>query len=63
MTIHSGSARDPLSSEASKTSSTPGMAWVIIGFVVVCAAVAAFNMGGISLSGGSHVATTTASQG
>ncbi len=63
MSTHSGSARDPLTTEASKTSSTPGMAWVIIGFLVVCAAVATFSMGGISLSNGSHVAATTASQG
>ena len=41
MSKHSGSARDPFSVESSKTSSTPGLAWVVIGFVVICVAVAA----------------------
>ena len=36
-----GSARDPLPSEPrSSTSSTPGLGWVIAGFVLICAAVA-----------------------
>ncbi len=63
MSTHSGSARDPFTSEPSKTSSTPGMGWVIIGFVLVCVAVAAVNMGGVSLTGGSHVASASSVQG
>ncbi len=63
MSTHSGSARDQITSEPSKTSSTPGMGWVIIGFVLVCVAVAAVNIGGVSLTGGSHIAATPSSQG
>jgi hypothetical protein len=40
MTRHSGSARDPLNIEKSSTSSTPGMGWVLAGFVVIVLAVA-----------------------
>ena len=65
MARHSGSARDPFSSEPSKTSNTPGMGWVIIGFVVICVAVAAANLSGASLpfNGTAHVAGPANSQG
>ena len=57
---HSGSARDPLTTEKSSTSRTRGMGWVIIGFVVICVAVAAADMSGTSLQNGiAHLAGST----
>ncbi len=64
MLKHSGSARDPLTGEKSSSSSTPGMGWVIIGFVVICIGVAAVNLGGSALqSGVAHMAGSTSQQG
>ena len=64
MTRHSGSARDPLTTEKSSSSSTPGMGWVLIGFLVICMAVAAVNLGGPALQNGvAHMAGSTSSQG
>ena len=64
MSKHSGSARDPFSTSPSKTSSTPGMGWVIVGFVVIGLAVAVANMSGATPFGGtSHVAGPANSQG
>jgi hypothetical protein len=64
MIKHSGSARDPLTTEKSSSSSTPGMGWVIVGFVVICMAVAAANLGGGWLQNGvAHLAGSTSSQG
>lgn len=41
-----GSARDPLPSDhKSSSSSTPGLGWVVVGFVVICIAVALAQTG------------------
>jgi hypothetical protein len=64
MLRHSGSARDPFDIEKSSSSSTPGMGWVVVGFVVICAAVAAFNLGGPALQQSvAHIAGSIAHQG
>jgi hypothetical protein len=43
-----GSARDPLpSNRTSSSSSTPGLGWVIAGFVAICIAVALAQGGGL----------------
>lgn len=62
MLKHTGSARDPLPSEPnSSSSSTPGLGWVIAGFVVICIAVALAQNSGlqhtialVAASGSSH---------
>ena len=64
MSKHSGSARDPLSYEPSKSSFTPGMVWVVIGFVAIVTVVAAANTGILPLPGGpAHVAGAPSGQG
>ena len=41
MLKHTGSARDPETLEPSRSSSsTPGLGWVVAGFVAICIAVA-----------------------
>ena len=41
MLNHTGSARDPLPSKPnSSSSSTPGLGWVVAGFIAICVAVA-----------------------
>ncbi len=43
---HTGSARDPFELEPSKSAqSTPGLGWVIVGFVAICIAVALAQTG------------------
>jgi hypothetical protein len=64
MIRHSGSARDPLNTEKSSSSSTPGMGWVLVGLLVICAVVAAANLGGGSLQQGvAHIAGAVSHQG
>ncbi len=46
-----GSARDPLPSKyRSSSSSTPGLGWVVIGFVAICVAVALAQSGWLQQS-------------
>jgi len=48
MLKHTGSARDPFELEPSKSmSSTPGLGWVVIGFVAICVAVALAQTGAL----------------
>ena len=64
MTTHTGSARDPLKTEPSSSSRTPGMGWVIAGLVVICIAVAAANMSGGWLQDSvAHLAQGASAQG
>lgn len=62
MLRHSGSARDPLGIEKSSSSSTPGMGWVVVGFLVICAVVAVANVGGVQ-QGVAHIAGSLVHQG
>ncbi len=64
MAHHSGSARDPLTTERSSNSQTPGMGLVIAGFVIVCLVVAVANMSGGWLQNSiAHVAQSVSAQG
>ncbi len=48
MLKHTGSARDPQSLEHSSSSpSTPGLGWVVAGFVAICVAVALAQTGAL----------------
>jgi hypothetical protein len=51
MLTPTGSARDPLPSKPnSSSSSTPGLGWVVAGFVAICIAVALAQGGGLQRS-------------
>ena len=59
---HTGSARDPLSQEKSSTSSTPGLGWVVAGFIAICVAVAVAQGGWLQHSV-AQMASSHSSQG
>jgi hypothetical protein len=64
MSKHSGSARDPLTIEKSSSASTPGMAWVLAGLVVICLGVAfAHDLGGWLQNSVAHIAGAASGQG
>jgi hypothetical protein len=60
MLKHTGSARDPLELEPSSSPSTPGMGWVIAGFVAICLVVALASSGNWLQSSVAHVAHANA---
>ena len=58
-----GSARDPLpSNHRSSNASTPGLGWVVAGFVAICVAVALAQTGGLQHTM-ERMAATHSSQG